>query len=73
MQLDNDFGLHGTSHYIAPSLAWTLANGIQFSVSPSFGLTGTSARFLLRFGVSYEIDQFGRAAGRFFRNAGDVR
>lgn len=56
----SDFGLHETSHYIAPTVAWTLANGIRFSASPSFGLTDTSARFLMRFGVSYEIDQFGR-------------
>ncbi len=56
------FGLRDTSHYIAPTVAWTLANGTTLRVSPSFGLTGTSARFLLRFGVSYEIAQFGRTA-----------
>jgi hypothetical protein len=53
-------GLHDTSHYVAPTLSWTLASGTQFTVSPSFGLTGTSAGFLLRFGVSYEINQFSR-------------
>lgn len=62
-----DIGLTDTSHYIAPTAAWTLANGVRFSASPTFGLTDTSARFLMRFGVSYEIDQFGRAAGRLFR------
>jgi hypothetical protein len=67
------FGLRETSHYIAPTAAWTLANGIRFSVSPAFGLTDTSARFLLRWGVSYEIDQFGRAAGRLLRAAGGSR
>ncbi len=56
-----DFGLHETSHYIAPTASWTLANGTSFQVSPSFGMTATSARFLLRFGVSYEVAQFGRA------------
>src|SRR6478672_6653419 len=61
-----DIGLTDTSHYLAPTVAWTLANGIRFSASPSFGLTDTSARFLLRFGVSYEIEQFGRAASRLF-------
>jgi len=55
-----DFGLHETSHYIAPTLAWTLANGVTFKVSPGFGLTDTSAGFLMRFGVSFEIAQFGR-------------
>jgi hypothetical protein len=62
-----DFGLQETSHYLAPTVAWTLANGTTFKVSPGFGLTGTSAGFLLRFGVSYEIAQFGRAARRMFR------
>ena len=68
-----DFGLTGTSHYVAPAVAWTLANGIRFSASPAFGLTETSARFLLRVGASYEIEQFGRAASRLFRGAGSVR
>ena len=68
-----DFGLTDTAHYIAPTAAWTLANGVRFSASPTFGLTETSARFLMRFGVSYEIDQFGRAASRLFRGMGGVR
>jgi hypothetical protein len=63
----DDFGLSGTSHYVAPTIAWTLANGTSFKISPSFGITGTSAGFLLRFGVSYEIAQFGRAARNMFR------
>jgi hypothetical protein len=56
----DDFGLRGTSHYIAPVLAWTLANGTMFTVSPGFGLTNASAGFLLRLGVSYEVAQIGR-------------
>ncbi len=62
----SDFGLRETSHYLAPTIAWTLANGTTFKVSPSFGLTDTSAGFLLRFGVSYEVAQLGRAARNFF-------
>src|SRR6202040_249019 len=46
-----EFGPRGTSQYLAPTVAWTLANEVTFKVSPSFGLTGTSAGFLLRFGV----------------------
>ena len=65
------FGLHETSHYVAPTLAWTLANSTAFKVSPAFGVTTTSARFLLRFGVSYEIAQFGRVARRLFSRSGD--
>jgi hypothetical protein len=62
-----DFGLHETSHYIAPVLAWTLANGTSFHISPGFGATNTSAGFLLRFGVSYEVGQFGRSVSNLFR------
>jgi len=62
-----DFGLRDTSHYVAPTAAWTIGNGTTFKISPGFGGTGQSAGFLLRFGVSYEIAQFGRAARRFFR------
>ena len=59
-----DFGPHETSHYVAPTVAWTLANGTTFKVSPGFGITGQSTGFLLRFGVSYEVVQFGRAVQR---------
>ena len=68
-----NFGLTETSHYLAPTGAWTLANGVRLSASPTFGLTDTSVRFMVRFGVSYEIDQFGRAAGRLFRHSGVSR
>jgi hypothetical protein len=64
------FGLAGTSHYVAPTIAWTLANGATFHLSPSFGLTGTSATLLLRFGASYEIAQFGRAMRHLFSQQG---
>ena len=64
------FGLRDTSHYVAPTVAWTLASGTTFKISPSFGVTGTSAGLLLRFGVSYEIAQFGRATRRLFHNPG---
>ncbi len=52
--------LRDTSHYAAPVLAWTLANGVSLKVSPSFGISNPSAPFLLRLGLSYEIPQFGR-------------
>jgi hypothetical protein len=62
----DDFGVHETSQYVAPTLAWTLANGTTFKVSPGFGVTEPSAHFLLRFGVFYEIAQFGRAMHSLF-------
>ena len=65
-----DFGWSGTSHYVAPTVSWMLANGTTFRVSPAFGITDTSAHFLLRFGVSYEIDQFGRALRGLFHTPG---
>lgn len=52
------FGLHDTSHYLAPTLAFRLPNGPTFSVSPAAGLNSNSHGFLLRFGVAYEINQF---------------
>lgn len=66
----NEFGLRGTSHYVAPVLSWTLANGTMVRVSPGFGVTPASAGVIWRFGVSYEIEQFGRTVHRLFRDSG---
>jgi len=52
--------LAGTSHYIAPSIAWNLPNGVTFKFSPSFGVNSNSNRALVRFGVSYEIPLLSR-------------
>ena len=59
--------ISGTSHYAAPILAWEIPNGITFSISPGFGLTNASHGFLLRWGLSYEIDGFGRRVRSLFR------
>jgi hypothetical protein len=56
--------LRETSHYIAPTLEWTLSGGTTFKVSSTFGATSISVPFLLRFGVSYEISQFARRLHR---------
>jgi hypothetical protein len=56
----HSFGLHDTSHYIAPTIAWALPSGTTFKFSPGFGLNGNSNDFLLRFTVAHEINQFGR-------------
>jgi hypothetical protein len=61
------FGLHETSHYLAPGLAWNLPSGWTFRVEPTFGLNDNSHQFLLRWGVSYEISGFGRMVGRMFK------
>ena len=52
------FGLHDTSHYLAPTVAWHIPNGPTLSLSPAAGLNSNSHGFLMRAGVSYEIDQF---------------
>lgn len=51
------FGLHDTSHYLAPVASLRIPNGPTFKISPGFGLNSNSHGMLLRFGVSYEIDQ----------------
>jgi hypothetical protein len=63
----NDFGFANTSHYIAPVVSWKLMNGTAFKFSPSFGLTDESHRFLIRFGVIYEFENFGPKVASFFR------
>ncbi len=52
------FGLHNTSHYLAPVLSWRIPNGPDLKISPGFGLNDYSHGALLRVGVSYEIEQF---------------
>ena len=62
----HNFGLHDTSHYLAPLLAWNLPSGWTLRVSPGFGLNDNSHRFLMRWGVSREITGFGSMVGRMF-------
>lgn len=59
------FGLHDTSHYLAPAMAWNLPSGWTIRVSPGFGLNDNSRRLLLRWGVSREFSGFGEMVGRF--------
>lgn len=59
--------LAGTSHYAAGILGWQMPNGVTFRVSPGWGLNGNSHNFILRWGVSYEIDRFDRQARKLFR------
>jgi hypothetical protein len=61
-----DFGLHETSHYLAPVTAWNLPSGWTVRLSPGFGLNDNSHRLLLRWGVSREISGFGEMVSRFF-------
>ena len=62
----HDFGLHQTSHYLAPVAAWNLPSGWTLKVSPGFGLNEQSHGFVLRWGLSYEFSGFGERVGRLF-------
>jgi hypothetical protein len=62
----HSFGLHDTSHYLAPGLAWNLPSGWTLRLSPSFGLNDNSHQFLMRWGVSREITGFGSMVSRLF-------
>lgn len=55
------FTLSGTSHYLAPLLAWQVGGGPTLRISPGWGITGSSHRFLLRLGVSFEVPGFARS------------
>ncbi|HKW18074.1 MAG TPA: hypothetical protein VJO35_11245 [Terriglobales bacterium] len=59
-------GLNETSHYLAPAMAWNLPSGWTVRVSPGFGLNDNSRHLLLRWGLSYEFDNFGDALKKFF-------
>jgi hypothetical protein len=60
------FGLHETSHYIAPVVAWNLPSGWTVRVSAGVGLNDNSHSFLLRWGVSREFSGFDEAISRLF-------
>ena len=54
----NDFGFHGTSQYIGPTVQWNIPKGPTIQASPNLGLNDNSLGVLWRFSVSYEIQQF---------------
>ncbi|MBA3915952.1 MAG: hypothetical protein H0X25_19290 [Acidobacteriales bacterium] len=60
------FGLHETSHYLAPVLGWQLSDNSSLRLSPGFGLNSNSNHVLLRMGYSYEIRDFASRVSRMF-------
>jgi hypothetical protein len=62
----HNFGLHDTSHYLAPVIAWNLPADWTLRFSPGFGLNDDSHRFLFRWGVSREFSGFGEIGTRLF-------
>ena len=61
-----DFGVHSTAHYIAPVLSWAVSDNSTLRFSPGFGLTPQSSSALLRFGYTYEVQNFGSRVARLF-------
>lgn len=59
-------GLHDTSHYLAPVVAWNLPSDWTLRLSSGFGLNDNSHRLLLRWGISREFSGFGEAVRRLF-------
>jgi len=59
-------GLHDTSHYLAPVVAWNLPSDWTVRLSSGFGLNDNSHRLLLRWGISRELSGFGEMVGRLF-------
>jgi hypothetical protein len=58
------FTLSGTSQYLAPLLSWQVTDSTTLRISPGWGITGPSHRFLLRLGVAFEVPRFARARRR---------
>ncbi len=64
---DSDgFGLHDTSHYLAPVVAWNLPSNWTLRLSTGFGLNDNSHRLLLRWGISREFSGFGEMVRGLF-------
>jgi len=59
--------LSGTSHYFAPLVSWQMPNALRWTLSPGFGLNDNSHRFILRWGLAYEISGFGHKLRNLFR------
>lgn len=59
-------GLHDTSHYLAPAIAWNLPSDWTFRLSSGFGLNDNSHRLLLRWGISREFAGFRELLGQLF-------
>jgi len=60
------FGLHDTSHYLAPVVAWNLPSDWTLRLSPAFGLNDNSHRLLVRWGISREFSGFASTIARLF-------
>jgi hypothetical protein len=60
------FSLRDTAHYVAPVISWMVSNNSTLRFSPGFGLTQESNAVLIRFGYSYEVQNFGSRVAKLF-------
>jgi hypothetical protein len=51
----DSFGTRLTSQYLGPTVNWSAPNGMTIGLSPQFGLNDYSVPVLVRFSVSYEL------------------
>ncbi len=60
------FGVQNNAHYIAPVLSWAVTDNSTLRFSPGFGLNQESNPVLLRFGYTYEVQNFGSKVAKLF-------
>jgi hypothetical protein len=60
------FSVRNTAHYIAPVVSWVISDSSTLRFSPGFGLTQQSNPVLMRFGYTYEVQNFGSKISKFF-------
>ena len=61
------FGLHDAAQYFAPVLSWATSDNGTFRFSPGFALNKQDSPVLIRFGYTYEIQNFGSSVSKLFR------
>jgi hypothetical protein len=61
------FGFRETAQYAAPVVGWKVGKNSTVNFSPAFGLTDHSNPVLLRFGYTYEVEDFGQKVKALFR------
>jgi hypothetical protein len=64
------FGLHDTTHYLAPVISWQLSDNASLHFSPAVRLTEVGNPVLFRIGYSYEVRGFGRKVARLLGGKG---
>ena len=63
---EEGFGVHDTTHYVAPVVLWQVSDNSALHFSPSFALTSLGSPVVFRFGYSYEIRGFGSKVARLW-------